>query len=80
MKDVLSKAHGLGALCLLAWIAIYAVPAFTPEYNQLTVLGKSIRDFLISQGVFLDNASFNAGVLLTVLGSLGKVTDLFRKE
>lgn len=80
MKELLSKAHGLGVLCLLTWVAIYAMPAFTPNHNEITQLGTAVRDFLISQGVFADNASFNAGVLLTVLGSLGKVTDLIKKE
>lgn len=73
MKNILSKAHGFGNICILAWIAIYALPAFSPKYNQLTILGTNIRDFLISQGIFADNISFNMGVLFSIVGLLGNL-------
>ena len=80
MNNLLKTSHQLGVLSLLAWIAIYAMPAFTPNHNEITQLGTGIRELLISQGIFLDNSSFNAGVLLTALGIFGQLTDMLKRK
>lgn len=73
MKKLLSGTYFLGVLSLLSWIAIYACPAFHSDYNALTQLGTQIRDLLIAQGIYADNASFNLGVGLTLIGMLEKL-------
>lgn len=70
----------IGAISLLLWVCIYAVPAFTPQYSFLTVAATQIRDALNSSGIVLDNSLFNTGVGFTVIGLLGKIMDLFKKE
>lgn len=61
-----------GASTLLFWIVFYALPAFHPEYNWITHYSTQVRDFLLANGIQLDNATFNSGVLFTVLGLLDK--------
>ncbi len=74
------KKTVVGALSLLLWVAIYALPAFTPNYNWITVIATQIRDTLQASGVQLDNSLFNAGVGFTVLGLVDKVRKLITKE
>jgi len=68
-----------GAVSFLLWIAIYAMPAFGPDYNSITVAGTAIRDFLLSNGIDLDNSLFNLGTGFTVIGLVGKILDMFSK-
>lgn len=66
------KKSAIGAASFLLWTAIYALPAFTPEYNWITVGGTWIRDALIANGIHLDNTAYNTGVAFTVLGLIDK--------
>lgn len=74
------KKTVIGAINMLLWIAIYAIPAFTPQYNFITVYATMIRDALQSAGIDLDNELFNAGVGFTVVGLIDKIRKLFRKK
>lgn len=74
------KKTALGAISLLLWITIYALPAFHPEYNWITVYGTNARDFLLSIGINLDRELFNAGVGVTVLGLGDKVRKIAKGE
>ena len=70
----------IGAISLLLWVCIYAIPAFTPQYSFLTVAATQIRDALTSSGIVLDNSLFNTGVGFTVVGLIGKIISFFKKE
>lgn len=70
----------IGAVNLLLWITIYAIPAFTPQYNFITLYAVQIRDALQAAGLNLDNELFNAGVGFTVLGLADKIRKLFKKD
>lgn len=72
------KKTATGALSLLLWVAIYAIPAFTPDYNWITQYATMIRDALNSSGVVLDNTLFNVGTTFTVVGLLDKLRKLIR--
>lgn len=74
------KKTVIGAINMLLWIAIYAIPAFTPQYNFITVYATMIRDALQSAGIDLDNELFNAGVGFTVVGLIDRIRKLFRKK
>lgn len=74
------KKTAVGAVSLLLWVAIYALPAFTPEYNWITVYATQLRDLLIASGVELDNSLFNVGVSFTAIGLADKIRKLFKKE
>ena len=69
------KKVTIGASSFLFWVVFYAMPAFSPQYNWITAYATEVRDFLIANGIQLDNASFNVGVFATVIGLLDK----FRK-
>lgn len=79
LRTIWDKLDGkkvtIGATSLLFWIVFYALPAFHPQYNWITAYATEVRDFLASQGIVLDNTSFNVGILATVIGLLDK----FRK-
>lgn len=66
------KKTATGAASLLFWLTFYGCPAMFPQYNWITQYGTEVRDFLIANGVQLDNFSFNSGVILSVLGLLDK--------
>ncbi len=74
------KKTTIGAISLLLWVAIYAIPAFTPEYNWITIYATQIRDFLQANGVLLDNSLFNVGAGFTVVGLLDKVRKLSKRD
>lgn len=67
----------VGAISLLLWVAIYAIPAFTPEYNWIVVYATQLRDLLLTHGVVLDNSLFNAGVGFTVVGLADKARKIY---
>lgn len=69
----------IGAISLLLWVTIYAIPAFTPEYNWITVYATQLRDILIASGLELDNSLFNIGAGFTVVGLIDKIRKLFKK-
>lgn len=80
-KDWLKgKKTVTGAVSFLLWIAIYAMPAFTPDYNWITVGATQIRDFLLSNGISLDNSLFNVGTGFTIVGLIGKIMDMMKKD
>lgn len=79
-KALEGKKTVIGAINLLLWIAIYAVPAFTPDYNWITVAATQIRDALIAAGINLDNELFNTGVGFTVVGLFDKIRQLLNKD
>lgn len=80
VKDYLKgKKTVTGAISLLLWVCIYAIPAFTPEYNWLTVLATQVRDTLQSSGIELDNTLFNTGLGFTVIGLIDKAISYFKK-
>jgi len=68
----------IGAINLILWVALYAVPAFTPEYNWITVYATMIRDALLAGGINLDSELFNAGVSFTIVGLVDKVRKLIK--
>lgn len=74
------KKTTIGAISFLLWIAIYAMPAFTPDYNFITVYATNLRDILQASGINLDNELFNAGAGFTVVGLIDKVRKLFKGE
>lgn len=74
------KKTAIGAVNLLLWVAIYAIPAFTPEYNSITVYATQVRDYLIAAGIELDNSLFNTGVGFTVVGLVDKIRKLYKGE
>lgn len=74
------KKTAIGALSFLLWVAIYAIPAFTPQYNWIVVYATQLRDLLQSAGIDLDNELFNSGVGFTVVGLLDKLMSYFKKE
>lgn len=74
------KKTAIGAVSLLLWIAIYAMPAFGPNYNWVVQAGTTIRDTLQSNGIVLDNSLFNVGTGMTVIGLVGKVMDFLKKD
>lgn len=74
------KKTAIGAVNLLLWVAIYAIPAFTPEYNFITVYATQVRDYLIAAGIELDNSLFNTGVGFTVVGLVDKIRKLYKGE
>lgn len=71
-KYLEGKKTAIGALSFLLWAAIYALPAFTPEYNFITEYATQFRDALQAAGVELDNSLFNAGVGFTIVGLIDK--------
>lgn len=73
------KKTTLGAISLLLWVAIYAMPAFTPDYNWITVEATRIRDMMQMLGFNIDNELFNVGAGLTVVGLADKIRKLFMK-
>ncbi len=73
------KKTVIGAINLLLWVFIYAVPALFPEYSFLTVYATQIRDALAAGGVVLDNSLFNTGVTFTVVGLIDKVRKLYKE-
>lgn len=60
----------LGAVCLVLWVAIYAVPAMcvTDVCSTIAVIGAKARDLLMSMGLDLDSALLTTGGALTVVG------------
>jgi hypothetical protein len=72
------KKTVIGALSLLLWVAIYAIPAFTPEYNFIVTYAQAIRDYLLASGISLDNDLFNTGIGFTVVGLADKVRKLIK--
>jgi hypothetical protein len=70
----------IGAISFGLWIAIYAMPAFTPNYNWITVYATQLRDLLQACGVDLDRELFNIGAGFTVVGLVDKVRKLFSGE
>jgi hypothetical protein len=74
------KKTAIGALSFLLWVVIYAMPAFTPNYNWIIVYATMFRDALQAAGINLDNQLFNAGVGFTVVGLIDKVRTLFKKD
>ena len=72
------KKTAVGALNLLLWVAIYAVPAFTPDYNWITEYATKIRDLLLAGGINLDADLFNVGVSFTVVGLADKFRKLYK--
>lgn len=74
------KKTAIGAVSLLLWVAIYAMPAFGEKYNWIVQAGTMIRDTLQSNGIVLDNSLFNVGTGMTVIGLSGKILDVFKKE
>lgn len=73
------KKTVIGAINLVLWILIYAMPAFTPNYNWLTAYATQFRDLLIAAGVNLDNELFNVGVSFTVVGLVDKLRRLNKR-
>ncbi len=81
VKDYLEgKKTIIGAINLLLWVAIYAIPAFTPQLNWITSIATQIRDILQSSGINLDNELFNVGVGFTVVGLADKLKRLFGED
>ncbi len=72
------KKTVIGAISLLLWVTIYAIPAFTPEYNWITIYATQVRDVLNASGIQLDNSLFNAGAGFTVVGLIDKIRKLFK--
>lgn len=72
------KKTAIGALNMVLWIAIYAIPAFTPDYNWITEAATKIRDALQAGGINLDNDLFNVGVSFTVVGLMDKFRKLYK--
>lgn len=72
------KKTAIGALSFLLWITIYAMPAFGPNYNWVTVLATQVRDALQAGGINLDNELFNAGVGFTVVGLIDKAKNWYK--
>lgn len=70
-----NKKSAIGATSFLLWVAIYAMPAFGPDYNWIVQYGTQLRDFLLAHGIVLDNTLFNVGTGATLIGLLDK----FRK-
>lgn len=66
------KKTVIGGVSWILWVAVYAMPAFGPNYNWIVQYGTQIRDFLIANGVQLDNVSFNTATIATILGLLDK--------
>lgn len=73
------KKTTLGATSLILWVTIYAMPAFTPDYNWITVEATRVRDALQVLGFNIDNELFNVGAGLTVVGLIDKIRKLFIK-
>lgn len=74
------KKTTIGAINLLLWVAIFAIPAFTPQYNFITLYATQIRDLLIDSGFNIDNELFNTGVGFTILGLVDKIRKLIKGE
>lgn len=74
------KKTAIGAVSFLLWVAIYAMPAFTPQYNFITQYAVVIRDAMQAAGIDLDNELFNAGVGFTLVGLVDKIRRLFKKD
>lgn len=74
------KKTAIGAINLLLWVAIYAIPAFTPNYNWIVDYAMWLRDALKGAGIDIDNELFNAGVGFTVAGLLDKIRKLFKRK
>lgn len=70
-KKLDGKKTAIGATSFLLWVSIYAMPAFG-DYNGLVKAGTMIRDFLIANGIELDNTAFNTGTIMSILGLLDK--------
>lgn len=79
-KQLEGKKTVIGAISLLLWVAIYAIPAFTPNYNWVTLYAVQIRDALQSAGIQLDNSLFNTGVGFTIVGLVDKIRRLIKGE
>ena len=77
VKYLDGKKTVIGAINLLLWVCIYAVPAFTPHYSWITELATQIRDTLQSSGIDLDNELFNTGLGFTIVGLISKIIKLF---
>lgn len=77
LKPVVDWARGkktvLGAISLLLWVAIYAIPAVKPELAYVADAGKLVKEFLEGAGLSLDKELLGAGLGLTVVGLVDKV-------
>lgn len=80
MKILNGKKTTIGAISLLLWITIYAMPAFTPNYNWITIYATQVRDFLQASGVQLDNSLLNVGAGFTVVGLVDKIRKFFKED
>lgn len=67
----------LGAIALILWVAIYAVPALcvTPTCSTIAMIGATVRDFLAAQGIVLDGPLLTAGGTLTIIGVIDWIVD-----
>lgn len=74
------KKTTIGCINLGLWILIYAMPAFTPDYNWVTEYATKFRDMLNDSGIVLDNSLFNAGAGFTVVGLVDKVRKLYKEN
>lgn len=74
---VIGKLRGkktiLGALTLLFWFGIYAVPVLFPEYAYIVEPLKNIKEFLESYGLVIGDPMFELGAGVTVIGLMDKL-------
>lgn len=88
INNVVSKLIGwlqgkktvIGALSLVLWVMIYAVPVVFPQLGVIADAAKSVKDALEAGGINLDAELFSTGVGFTVVGLFDKFIKLFGKN
>ena len=82
--DLIAKLRGkktwLGAIPLVLWVMIYAVPAIAPQYAWEATIGITIQNQLVSWGVDLNDPLLELGLGVTLVGLMDKLRRLFGKE
>jgi hypothetical protein len=84
LKPVLMWMDGkktvTGAISLLLWVVIYALPAARPDLGYISAFGQQARECLEAVGVHLDQELLASGLGLTLVGLLHKAKKYFAAD
>jgi len=70
IKWLQGRKRILGAIQLVLWVLIYALPALHPDWQAFAVVGQKIQEFLVSLGLDIGGELLGSGVGFTVVGLL----------
>lgn len=80
IKPIIASLDGkktvLGAITLVLWVVIYAIPTLWPDLAYIADWGKQLQELLESQGLVFDKELLGTGLGLTLIGLIDKVRKL----